>query len=377
MNMKFVRQLSLSVLTMALLAGCQSKPAQQTQTAQVSNRASNAQVAKSAYKFTDADIRVPSYFDTQGLDRCSFNPASENEGCPLKKSIVRMYFDGAQISGEGEGVDALREFEDHKLLLMLENQFAGINRFRIVTRDDNTVSTEQQIFLEQQGAKALAKKVSQHKVLKPDFIVKLDSLRTVKSEGSITSWMDYTLELTSSVLNPYTREKLSYPNLGKIRVKSEDVRERSELKYVKSNNRYVKGFRYFDGAHVNAVINDMASRGIDILLTRMLTEMPATTQVMGIKGNQLSLDRGQNAGVLPNETMVIFSYEAGFVDPIGVANVTPSRNSAVGEIIRWKDTDQADAIREQAEEGIFRPTAGMKIFAVSVGTPVHFLENRT
>ena len=144
-----------------------------------------------------------------------------------------------------------------------------------------------------------------------------------------------------------------------------------------ANNRYVSGYRYFDSAHVNAVINDMASRGIDILLTRMLSEMPATAQVLGIKGNQISLDRGQNAGVLPNETMIIFQYSAGFVEPIGVANVNPSRNSAMGEMTLWKDSSLADTISAQAQAGIYRPTNSAKIFAVSVGTPANFLENRT
>ncbi|MCL1077295.1 hypothetical protein D5R81_04745 [Parashewanella spongiae] len=375
--MKLYKNLTLSVLTLAFLAGCKSTPPSQTQATKVSNRASSALIAKSAYDFRDDDIVVPSYFDTQGLDNCTFNPNTENEGCPLKKPIVRMYFDVAGVSGEGEGVKALREFDDHNLLKMLENQFAGINRFRIVTRDDDTVSKEQKIFLEQQGAKALAKKVASQRVLQPDFVVKLDSLRTVKSEGSITSWMDYTLEITSSVLNPYTREKLSHPNLGKIRVKSEDVRERSEMKYIKASNRYVSGYRYFDAAHVNAVLNDMASRGIDILLTRMLSEMPATAQVLGIKGDQISLDRGQNAGVLKNETMIIFSYEAGFVEPIGVASVSPSKNSANGKIIRWKNSSEAEKIERQAKNGIYRPSNGAKIFAVSVGAPKNFLENRT
>ncbi len=375
--MKLYKKLSLSVLTLALLSGCQSTAPSQTQSAKVSNRASNALIAKSAFDFRDDDIVVPSYFDTQGVENCTFNPNTERDGCPLKKPIVRMYFDVADVAGEGEGVKALREFEDHNLLKMLENQFAGINRFRIVTRDDDTISKEQKIFLEQQGAKALAKKVASQRVLQPDFVVKLDSLRTLKSEGSITSWMDYTLEISASVMNPFTREKLSHPNLGKIRVKSEDVRDRSEMKYIKASNRYVSGYRYFDPAHVNAVINDMASRGIDILLTRMLSEMPATAQVLGIKGNQISLDRGQNAGVLKDETMVIFSYEAGFVEPIGVASVSPSKNSANGTIIRWKDSSEAEKIENQAKKGIYRPLNGMKIFAVSVGAPKDFLENRT
>lgn len=376
--MKLVQKITLSLLTVAVLAGCQStqKQGSSTTVAQVSNRASNAVVAKSAFNFNDADIKMPSYFDTQGLERCTFDVNNEAESCPLKKPIVRMYFDLADVTGSGMGVDAMREFDNKNLLLMLENQFAGINRFRIVTRDDDTISKEQQIFLEQQGVQAAAKR-AEVKALMPDFVVKIDSLRTLKTEGSITDWADYTLELTTGVIDPRTREKLSHPNLGKIRVKSEDVRARSELKFTTVSGRYAAGFRFDQSAHVNAVLNDMGSRGIDILLTRMLSEMPATAQILGIKGNQISLDRGQNAGILPNETMIVFSYEAGFVEPIGVANVKPSRSSANGEIIRWKDSAAAKNVKAQSESGIYRPTSDAKIFAVSVGTPADFLENRT
>ena len=376
--MKLVQKVTLSALILAILAGCQTTVNQgsTTQVAQVSNRASNAIVAKSAYKFKDADITMPSYYDTQGLERCTFDINNEADSCPLKKPIVRMYFDLADVSGSGIGVDAMREFDNKNLLLMLENQFAGINRFRVVTRDDDTISKEHEIFLEQQGVQAAAKR-AEVKALMPDFVVKIDSLRTVKTEGSITDWADYTLELTTGVIDPQTREKLSHPNLGKIRVKSEDVRERSELKYTMVSGRYAAGFRFDQSAHVNAVLSDMGSRGIDILLTRMLSEMPATAQVLGIKGNKISLDRGQNAGILPNETMIVFSYEAGFVEPIGVANVKPSRSSANGEIIRWKDSAAANSIKGKSGNGIYRPTSDAKIFAVSVGTPADFLENRT
>jgi len=376
--MKLVQKVTLSLLTVAVLAGCQStqKQGSSTTVAQVSNRASNAVVAKSAYNFKDADITMPSYFDTQGLERCTFDVNDEAESCPLKKPIVRMYFDLAEVTGSGMGVDAMREFDNKNLLLMLENQFAGINRFRIVTRDDDTISKEQQIFLEQQGVQAAAKR-AEVKALMPDFVVKIDSLRTLKTEGSITDWADYTLELTTGVIDPRTREKLSHPNLGKIRVKSEDVRDRSELKYTMVSGRYAAGFHFDQSAHVNAVLSDMGSRGIDILLTRMLSEMPATAQILGIKGNQISLDRGQNAGILPNETMIVFSYEAGFVEPIGVATVKPSRSSANGEIIRWKDSAAASSVKVKSESGIYRPTSDAKIFAVSVGTPADFLENRT
>lgn len=371
--------LFITALTSALvLAGCATQqPSSQTSVAQVSNRASNAFVAKDAHSFNDSDIQIPAFFDTQGLDNCNFNPENENKNCPLRKPIVRMYFSGSDVGGEGQGVDALRNYDDKQLLLMLENQFAGINRFRIITRDDSVIAQEHEIFMEQQGAAELAKRAASQRVLQPDLIVKLDSLRTVKNEGSITGWMDYTLELTAATLNPFTRELMSHPNLGKIRVKSEDVRDRSEMKFIMSNNRHVTGFRYFDSAHVNSVINDMASRGIDILLTRMLSEMPATAQVLGIRNGQITLDRGQNAGVLPGETMIVFQYEAGFVEPIGVAHVNPSRNSAVGNIVRWKQSAVARDIRKQSQNAIYRPQSGVKFFAVSVGTPSDFLDKRT
>ena len=359
------------------LAGCGSQQTSQTSDSVPSNRASSAVFAKSAYDFKDNDISVPAFFDTQGLDNCSFDPANENENCPLSKPIVRMYFSGTDVGGEGQGVQALRDYDDKQLLSMLENQFSGINRFRIITRDDGVIGQEQATYLEQQGATALAKRSVKQRVLQPDYIVKIDTLRTVKNEGSITTWMDYTLELTAATINPFTREMMSYPNLGKIRVKSEDVRDRSELKFVMASNRYMAGFRYFDTAHVNSVINDMASRGFDILLTRMLSEMPATAQVVGIRDDQISLDRGQNAGVLPGETMIIFQYEAGFVEPIGVAHVNPSLNSATGQIVRWKKSSRASDIRKQSYKGIYRPDKKAKIFAVSVGTPKKFLDTRT
>ena len=124
-------------------------------------------------------------------------------------------------------------------------------------------------------------------------------------------------------------------------------------------------------------MNEMASRGFDIMLTRLLKEMPATAQVMGIKGDRISLDRGQNAGVLPNETMVVFEYSAGFVEPIGVATVNPSQQSAQGKIVRWKDSKLADQVKDEAEQGIYRPDRQRRIFAVSVGVPMEFMKERS
>ncbi len=374
------KKILVSAVLATLVTGCQSTgPSSQTQKVTVKNKASSASIAKSAYNFSDDDITVPAYFDTQGLERCTFDRQKENEGCPLKKPIVRIYFDNNSTAGKGKGLEHVKQVNNLELVKMLENQLAGLSRFRIITRDDQAIGQEQATYLAEQGASAYAKRAAQQKILAPDFIVKIDTTKTVDTFYAQTSGvMDYTLEMTSAVIDPFTKEKMSHPNIGKIRVKSADVvNSKDELNVVIVNGRYYSGFNFSDPLVVQAMLSDMASRGFDVFLTRMLSEMPATAQVLGIKGDQLSLDRGQNAGVLVDETMVIFQYEAGFVEPIGVATVTPSKQSASGKIVKWKKSSLAKSIKKQAGSGIFRPNNGTKIFAVSVGTPASFLENRT
>ncbi len=375
-----LKKILVSAVIATLVTGCQTtEPSSQTKKITVTNKASSAAVAKSAYDFSDSDITVPAYFDTQGLERCTFDRQKESDGCPLKKPIVRIYFDNNDVAGQGKGLEHLKNVNNLKLVQMLENQLAGLSRFRIITRDDQVVGQEQATFLAEQGASAYAKRAANQRILAPDFIVKIDTTKTVDTFYAATSGvMDYTIEMTSAVIDPFTKEKMSHPNIGKIRVKSADVvKSKDELNVVIVNGRYYSGFNFSDPQVVQAMMSDMASRGFDIFLTRMLSEMPATAQVLGIKGDQLSLDRGQNAGVLVDETMVVFQYEAGFVEPIGIATVTPSKQSASGKIAKWKNSKLADSIKKQAGSGIFRPGNGVKVFAVSVGTPASFLETRT
>ncbi|TWX56858.1 hypothetical protein [Colwellia hornerae] len=375
-----LKKILVSAIVTTLIVGCQSTgPSNQTNKVTVKNKASNASIAKSAYDFADDDITVPAYFDTQGLERCTFDIQKESDGCPLKKPIVRIYFDNNDVAGQGKGVEHLKEVNNLKLVQMLENQLAGLSRFRIITRDDQVIGQEQETYLAEQGASAYAKRAASQRILAPDFVVKIDTTKTVDTFYAQSSGvMDYTLEMTAAVIDPFTKEKMSHPNIGKIRVKSADVvKSKDELNVVIVSGRYYSGFNFADPQVVQAMMSDMASRGFDIFLTRMLSEMPATAQVLGIKGDRLSLDRGQNAGVLVDETMIVFQYEAGFVEPIGVATVTPSKQSASGKIVKWKNSKLADSIKKQAGSGIFRPGNGVKIFAVSVGTPANFLENRT
>jgi hypothetical protein len=375
-----MKKIIITAAVASLLTACQSTAPNQTNKTNIQNKQSSALVARSAYDFEDSDITVPAYFDTQGLSKCTFDRSNENSACPLKKPIVRVYFGDNQVVKGGIGAKELGNYDNQKLVQMLENQLAGLNRFRIVTRDDAVVGEEQATYLAEQGAANFAKRASANKILAPDYIIKIDTLKSVDvfhAEGY--GVMDYNMELTSSVMDPFTKEKLSHPNIGKIRVKSKDVTHNKDDMHtiiVSGRNYQNKGFNFEDPQTVNKHLSSLASRGFDIFLTRLLSEMPATAQVLGIKGEQISLDRGQNAGILKDETMIIFQYEAGFVDPVGVATVNPSRQSANGMIVRWKNSKLADTISTQSESGIYRPSNGSKLFAISVGTPSSFIEER-
>lgn len=369
-------------LSLLILAGCASgvsvkHPPDQKVSRNSERTASTLEGGKSAYDFADRDIAVPAYFDTQGLELCTFDGRNEVDGCPLKKPIIRVYFDGNDYQGADAEMAKRAGLDNQKLLLMFENQVAGVNRFQIVTQDEATVSAELAKQIEQQGAGAVAAQRGQRGIAQPEFVLKLDTVKTAdRFYAEYNGVMQYMLEITSSVIDPYTMVKLPQPNIGKIRVRGDDVWDKNDLVFVEVSGRYYSGYQYDDPQSVQSVFNDMASRGFDILISRLLSEMPATGQVLGVRGDQITLDRGQNAGVLPNETMIIFEYEAGFVEPIGVAEVNPSSTSANGRIVRWKQSQRAREVRGAASDAIYRPDAGRRLFAVSVGAPESYLDSR-
>lgn len=372
-----------------VLAGCNSTPGQQTYAVESNAGNSSLIIGKSAFEFTNSDIEVPAYFNTQGLQFCTYEANEKDSRCPLAKKTIRLYFGDVQTDVseglQGKSADvfnamhsSIGKFETKALENTLENQFAGVNRFRILTRDTKSVNAAMEEILADEGAAKVAQKMSGRDKLSTDYIMKVDVLKTGDMLfGSTQSLFQTSMEMTTGVIDPYTREKLSYPNIGKIRVSNFDVRDKESFTTVIANGDYYRGFNYTSSKDVDSVMNEMASRGFDIMLTRLLKEMPATAQVMGIKGDRISLDRGQNAGVLPNETMVVFEYSAGFVEPIGVATVNPSQQSAQGKIVRWKDSKLADQVKDEAEQGIYRPDRQRRIFAVSVGVPMEFMKERS
>ena len=97
---------------------------------------------------------------------------------------------------------------------------------------------------------------------------------------------------------------------------------------------------------------------------------------MAFKDGQATLDRGRNAGILNNETMILFQYEQGFVKPIGVANVKPSSSSSIAQIVKWKDNDVAEKIEKASRGEIYRTPMNKRVFAVSVGIPADYVKNR-
>lgn len=334
-------------------------------------------VARSAYKFEDKDIQVPSNFDTQGLNSCNFSVDNESSACPLKKKNVRIYFgDNRIVTTNEQERNAMEQLTNDRLGLMLENQLAGVNRFRIVTRDTITETEQTQQFMEQ-DAMALAQVIANKQVLRPDYLIKLDTIKTAERfYAEYNGVARYNVEMTTSVIDPFTKEKLAYPNIGKIRVKGTDVRDKEFFVYTEVNNRYYTGFNYNDLENISAVFSGMASKSFDILLSRLLTEMPSSAQVLAFRNDQATLDRGRNAGILNKETMILFRYEMGFVEPIAVAEVKPSKNSSIAHIIRWKNSDEAKKLKKAAENTIFRVPSEQKIFAVSVGLPEDFVSTR-
>ncbi|NOI89128.1 hypothetical protein F0235_01580 [Vibrio splendidus] len=386
--MKFSRIAGL-VTAAITLTGCQSNQGSQTYSVESNAGNSSLVIGKSAHEFSSEDIEVPAYFNTQGLQFCTYEAEEKDTRCPLAKKTIRLYFGDVKTDVnenlQGKSADvfnsmhsSISKFQTKALENTLENQFAGVNRFRILTRDTDAVNTAMEEILIDEGAVNVAKKAGSRGKLSTDYIMKVDVLKTADMLfGSTQSLFQTSMEMTTGVIDPYTREKLSYPNIGKIRVSNFDVRDKDSYTTVIANGDYYRGFNYTSGKDVDAVLNEMSSRGFDIMLTRLLKEMPATAQVVGIKGDRISLDRGQNAGVLPNETMVIFEYSAGFVEPIGVATVNPSQQSAQGKIVRWKDSSIADEVKDIAEDGIYRPDRQRRIFAVSVGVPMEFMKERS
>ncbi|MGB1974251.1 MAG: hypothetical protein ACPHQD_09390 [Vibrio toranzoniae] len=386
--MKLSRIAGLVTAAVAL-TGCQSNQGSQTYSVESNAGNSSLVIGKSAHEFSSEDIEVPAYFNTQGLQFCTYEAEEKDTRCPLAKKTIRLYFGDIKTDVnenlQGKSADvfnsmhsSISKFQTKALENTLENQFAGVNRFRILTRDTDAVNTAMEEILIDEGAVNVAKKAGSRGKLSTDYIMKVDVLKTADMLfGSTQSLFQTSMEMTTGVIDPYTREKLSYPNIGKIRVSNFDVRDKDSYTTVIANGDYYRGFNYTSGKDVDAVLNEMSSRGFDIMLTRLLKEMPATAQVMGIKGDRISLDRGQNAGVLPNETMVIFEYSAGFVEPIGVATVNPSQQSAQGKIVRWKDSSIADEVKDIAEDGIYRPDRQRRIFAVSVGVPMEFMKERS
>lgn len=375
--MVYIRLASLLTLTL-LLVGCGKAQIQyadkQTNNIAPASESSNLSVAQSAYAFEDKDIEVPANFDTQGLANCNFS-AQESEACPLKKKVVRIYFgENDIVTKNNEERAALTQLNNERLGYMLENQLAGLNRFRIVTQD-TIVEREQATQFERQDVMKMAEVVMDKTPLRPDYAVKIDTIKTAERfYAEYNGLARYNIEMTASVIDPFTREKLSYPNLGKIRVKGTDVRDKEFFVYTQVNNRYYTGFNYTDQDNINAVFSGMASKAFDVLISRLLTEMPSSAQVLAFRNDQISLDRGRNAGILNRETMIVFGYQDGFVDPIAVAEVKPSSNSGVGKIVKWKDTDFAKSFRKSAKNKVFKPT--QKVFAVSVGLPQDYIENR-
>ncbi|MEZ9191690.1 hypothetical protein AB4133_20560 [Vibrio sp. 10N.286.52.F8] len=383
-------QTTVALFGLVSIAGCQStQPSQTVSKANQATSSSNVIVGKSAHDFSDDDIQVPAYFNTQGLQFCSYEAVETDSRCPLARKTIRVHFNDIntqlnrgeqQSSGKvfDELHTSINAFNVDGLVAALENQFAGVNRFRIITADSDAVNQSLERILAEEGASQVAERNSQRAAVSTDYVMSIDVTKSADMMfGAEQSLFHSSMDMSTGFIDPYTRERLSYPNIGRTTTSNFDVRPKGDFASIIVNGNYYRGFNYTSPQDVSGVMAGMATRSFDVMLSRLLTEMPATSQVLGIRGNQISLDRGQNAGILPNETMVIFEYSAGFVEPIGVASVTPSMQSAQGNMVRWKNDNIAKNIQSEAQKGIYQPDRNRQLFAVSVGVPQQFLEERS
>jgi len=261
---------------------------------------------------------------------------------------------------------ALDTINNVKLSEWLGNMLARTNRFRVISRDDEIINEEGKIERLTDRRKAIAEAMRRRRTLLPDFVLRVDVTKSAAfiyrgSHGDVT----YQLDLSSAFLDPHTREILSDPVIPETRVASEP------RKYVNVNNRYYAGWDYRNPANVEAAFRELAAKGFKAGLNSLLQSIPSNGKVLRIAGNNVTLDRGIEAGILANETMILFQEHQGVLVPLAVAAVEPGRERSVGVIARWKNSPVAQAMLQRAEAGVVN-VSREPVFAASVGVPAAY-----
>lgn len=324
--------------------------------------------SRSAYEFDDAMIEIPRGFDARDIKHCS-QENSEAWNC-LRRKIIRVFVRRNESAVNQEDVSsaasALNSVDNVKLSEWLGNMLARTNRFRVVTRDDEIINEEGMIVLQNDVGKAVEESLYRKRVLSPDFILRVDVTKSVEfiyraTYGDAT----YHLDLSTAFLDQHTREILSDPVIPDTRVAS-DAR-----KYVMVNGKYYTGWDFRSKTNVESVFRDLVSQGFRAGTNALLQSIPSTGKVQTISGNNFTLDRGIEAGVLPGETMILFQDYGGVLKPLAVAIVQPGRGQSAGLIVRWKKSKPAEIVRKHASSGIF-DAKYERIFAAGIGMPADY-----
>ena len=179
-------QTTIALFGLLSLAGCQStSPSQTVSKANQATSSSNVIVGKSAHDFSDADIQVPAYFNTQGLQFCSYETVETDSRCPLARKTIRIHFNDVNTQlndsvkqSSGKVFDQLHSsvnaYNVDGLITALENQFAGVNRFRIITADSGAVNQSLERILAEEGAAQVAERNSQRAAVSTDYVMTVD-----------------------------------------------------------------------------------------------------------------------------------------------------------------------------------------------------------
>lgn len=324
--------------------------------------------ARSASEFDDTMIRIPRAFDVRGLKHCTQQDA-QPWNC-LRRKIIRIFVrrndSTVSRSSAPSGAAALDSIDNIKLSEWLGNMLARTNRFRVISRDDEIINEEGKIERLTDRKKAIAEAMLRRRTFLPDIVLRVDVTKSAEfiyrgSHGDVT----YQLDLSAAFIDPHTREILSDPIIPETRVASEP------RKYVNVNSRYYAGWDYRNPSNVETAFRELTAKGFKAGLNSLLQSIPSNGKVLRIAGNNVTLDRGIEAGILENETMVLFQEHQGVLVPLAVATVEPGRERSAGVIARWKNSAVAQVMRQRAEAGVIN-VSREPVFAASVGVPAAY-----
>jgi len=112
-----------------------------------------------------------------------------------------------------------------------------------------------------------------------------------------------------------------------------------------------------------------AINALKIVSNKLGNKLPIGGQVMGIRGERFSIDKGYEDGFMGKQTVVLYTSDMGIDIPFAVGEITPGKYKTSGKIFAWsEDKDIQDIIQKlQSNKNFIKEN---EVFAVSTGMPL-------